>query len=132
MQALERLIAERGGLDLVILGLGQNGHIGFNEPGSTEDSVGRVLDLETISIEANRKWFDGAYAPTKGVTVGMKTVLSARRVLMMAYGNHKTNAVLGMVEGKRGPQCPASLLQGHPDVQVFLDIPAAAGLSSKS
>jgi glucosamine-6-phosphate deaminase len=128
VRAHERLIVESGGLDVVILGLGQNGHLAFNEPGSTEDSVGRVLDLEPISIEANRQWFGGAYAPVKGATVGMKTLLSARHVLLMAYGDHKTNAVREMVEGKRGLHCPASFLQGHPGVEVFLDRPAAAAL----
>lgn len=131
VQSHERLISEAGGLDLIILGLGQNGHLGFNEPGSAEDSVGRLLDLEPISIAANGKWFGGDLAPAKGVTVGMKTVLSARRVLILAYGDHKTAAVTAMVEGRRGPHCPASLLQGHPDVEVFLDASAAANLSSR-
>ena len=132
VQEHERKITRAGGLDVIILGLGQNGHLGFNEPGSAEDSSGRLLDLETISIEANRKWFGGDYAPAKGVTVGMKTILVARHVLIMAYGSHKTAAVKAMVEGPRAPQCPASLLQGHPDTRVFLDDAAATILSSKS
>lgn len=132
VQEHERKIAEAGGLDVIILGLGQNGHLGFNEPGSAEDSSGRLLDLETISIEANRKWFGGNYAPAKGVTVGLKTILAARHVLVMAFGAHKTAAAKAMVEGPRGPQCPASLLQGHPETCVFLDDAAAATLSSKS
>jgi glucosamine-6-phosphate deaminase len=131
VQAHERLIAASGGLDVVILGLGQNGHIAFNEPDSAEDSEGRVLDLEPVSIEANRQWFGGAYAPEKGVTVGMKTLLSARHVLLVAYGAHKTAAVRGMVEGKRGPHCPASFLQGHHGVEVFLDRAAATGLQQQ-
>lgn len=125
-------ITKAGGLDVIILGLGQNGHLGFNEPGSAENSVGRLLDLETISIEANRKWFGGDYAPVKGVTVGLKTILAARHVLIMAYGSHKTAAVKAMVEGPRGPQCPASLLQGHPDTRLFLDEAAAVNLSLRS
>jgi 6-phosphogluconolactonase/glucosamine-6-phosphate isomerase/deaminase len=111
-----------------VLGLGQNGHWGFNEPGSGEHSVARVLDLDPISTEANRKWFDGDYAPSRGVTVGMKTILAARRVLIMAYGAHKTEAVKAMVEGPRTEKCPASLLQGHTAVKVFLDEAAAAAL----
>jgi glucosamine-6-phosphate deaminase len=122
----ERLIAAAGGLDVLVLGLGQNGHLGFNEPGSAEDSTGRLLDLETISIEANRKWFGGDYAPAKGVTVGMKTILAARQILIMAYGAHKQAAVKAMLHGPRVAECPASFLQGHPDTQVFLD-EAAAG-----
>ena len=128
----ERKITVASGLDVIILGLGQNGHLGFNEPGSAEDSVGRLLNLETISIEANRKWFGGDYAPAKGVTVGLKTILAARHVLIMAYGSHKTAAVKAMVEGPREPQCPASLLQGHADTRVFLDEAAAANLTARS
>jgi glucosamine-6-phosphate deaminase len=127
----ERRLTETGGVDVIILGLGQNGHLGFNEPGSTEDSVGRMLELEAVSIEANRKWFGGDYAPAKGVTVGLKTILGSRHVLVMACGSHKTAAVAAMVEGPRGAHCPASFLQGHPDTSVFLDEPAAAQLSVK-
>ena len=127
----ERKITAAGGLDVLVLGLGQNGHLGFNEPGSAEDSVGRLLDLETISIEANRKWFGGDYAPAKGVTVGLKTILGARRIIIMAYGAHKTAAVRAMVEGPRTASCPASFLQGHPDTRVFVDSTAAEGLSNR-
>jgi len=124
----ERRIAKLGRLDVIVLGLGQNGHLGFNEPGSAEDSVARVLDLEPISIEANRKWFEGDYAPAKGATVGLKTILAARHVLIMAYGSHKRSAVKAMAEGARGAHCPASFLQRHSDVRVFLDEAAAGGI----
>ncbi|MSU61816.1 MAG: glucosamine-6-phosphate deaminase [Pedosphaera sp.] len=128
VQEHERKITAASGLDVIILGLGQNGHLGFNEPGSAENSVGRLLDLDTISIEANRKWFGGDYAPAKGVTVGLKTILAARQVLIMAHGSHKTVAVQAMVAGRRSPQCPASFLQGHTDTHVFLDEAAASKL----
>jgi glucosamine-6-phosphate deaminase len=128
----EQRIVEAGGLDVIVLGLGQNGHLGFNEPGSAEDSNGRLLELEPISVEANRKWFGGKYAPAKGVTVGLKMILAARHVLILAYGSHKTTAVKAMVEGPRGPHCPASFLQGHPDTRVYLDEDSAAGLSERS
>jgi glucosamine-6-phosphate deaminase len=121
----ERKITKAGGVDVIILGLGQNGHLGFNEPGSAEDSEGRVIDLDAVSIEANRKWFNGDYAPTRGVTVGMKTILATRRVLIMAYGPHKAAAIDAMLNGPRGRQCPASFLQGHADVSIFLDQAAA-------
>lgn len=126
----ERRIAETGGLDVVVLGLGQNGHLGFNEPGSARDSVGRTLPLERISVEANRLWFEGRHAPDHGVTTGLATVLAARRVLLLAFGPHKTAAVRAMIRGPRTPACPASWLQDHPDVHVFLDVAAAAGLEA--
>jgi len=128
VQEHERRIANAGGLDVIVLGLGQNGHLGFNEPGSVENSAGRVLDLEPSSIEANRKWFGGNYAPAQGATVGLKTILAARHVLIMAYGPHKAVAVKEMVEGPRSAEYPASFLQGHPDTRVFVDKAAAAQL----
>ncbi len=127
----EERIAKRRGLDVIVLGLGQNGHLGFNEPGSTEDSPGRLVSLDAISIEANCKWFSGDYAPSVGVTVGLKTILATRQVIVLAYGQHKVAAVKAMVEGPRTAQCPASFLQGHPDVRIFLDNAAAAALNAK-
>ena len=126
-----RTFTRAGGLDVIVLGLGQNGHLGFNEPGSAEDSIGRLLDLEGISTEANRKWFGGDYAPAQGITVGLKAILAARHVLILAYGVHKTAAVASMIEGPRGASCPASFLQGHPDAWAFLDDVAAARLSTE-
>ena len=88
----ERQIASLGGLDAIVLGLGQNGHLGFNEPGSAEDSLGRLVQLDPVSIEANAKWFSGDYAPSLGVTFGLKTILGARHILIMAYGSRKAAA----------------------------------------
>ena len=128
----ERQIAKLGGLDAIVLGLGENGHLGFNEPGSAEDSPGRLVPLDPVSIEANAKWFSGDYAPSLGVTVGLKTILEARHMLIMAYGSRKVAAVKTMIEGPRTDQCPASFLQGHPQVRVFLDSAAAVALGAKS
>lgn len=130
VQRHEQRLATAGGLDVLVLGLGQNGHLGFNEPGSAEDSAARVLDLDPVSVEANRRWFGGDYAPARGATVGMRTILAARRVLLLAFGPHKAAPVRAMVEGPRAPQCPASLLQGHPATEVIVDAAAAAGLRS--
>jgi len=128
----EERIAQLGGLDVIVLGLGQNGHLGFNEPGSAEDSSGRLVHLDTSSTEANRKWFGGDYAPSLGVTVGLKTILATRHILIMAYGPNKVAAVKAMIEGPRTDLCPASFLQDHPDARVFVDQAAATGLRMKS
>jgi len=128
VQQHERLIEESGGLDIAILGLGQNGHLGFNEPGSAKDAPARVVHLNPISVEANRQWFSGDYVPAAGATVGLRTILAARRVLVLAFGPHKTAAVKAMAEGERTSSCPASFLQDHPNAWLFLDAPAAAGL----
>lgn len=127
--ALERRIETAGGLDVIVLGLGQNGHLGFNEPGSAPDSGARVVALDPVSIEANRKWFDGRYAPAQGATVGLRTILAARRVLILAFGPHKAAAVHAMTRGPVSDQCPASFLQHHPCVHVFVDEVAAADLN---
>lgn len=132
VEAHERRIAEAGGLDIVVLGLGQNGHLGFNEPGSSADSVGRLIELERSSIEANRQWFGGDYAPAHGVTVGLRTILAARRKLLLAFGGHKTAAVQAMVEASPSESCPASFLQGRLNAWVFLDEAAAAGLKPET
>lgn len=122
----ERRIEAAGGLDAIVLGLGKNGHLGFNEPGSTADSAARLLDLDTTSIEANRAWFGGDYAPRQGATVGLRTILGSRRVLLLAFGAAKANAVRAMINGPGATSCPASFLQSHPDAHVFLDEAAAA------
>ena len=127
----EQRIAKLGGLDVIVLGLGQNGHLGFNEPGSAEVSPGRLVQLDASSIEANRKWFSGDYAPSLGVTAGLKTILGTRHILIMAYGPNKVAAVKAMVEGPRSNQCPASFLQNHPEVRVVLDSAAATALRAK-
>ncbi len=125
----ERRIDATGGLDAIVLGLGKNGHLGFNEPGSRADSLARVLDLDPISIDANREWFGGEYAPAKGATVGLRTILGARRVLLLAFGTAKAAAVHAMLRGPRTSSCPASFLQDHPEAHVFLDGLAAARIA---
>ena len=112
--AHEDRIEAAGGLDAIVLGLGKNGHLGFNEPGSAADSGARLLDLDAISIEANRAWFGGEYAPPQGATVGLRTILGSRRVLLLAFGAAKADAVRDMIKGPRGSQCPSSFLKGHP------------------
>lgn len=128
----ERRIAEAGGLDVVVLGLGQNGHLGFNEPGSLANSAGRLVNLESSSIEANREWFAGQYAPNRGATVGLQTILDAGRILLMAYGSHKKLPVTRMIDGPVSPACPASYLQRHARAYLFLDEVAAAGLAHQA
>ena len=128
--AHERRIDEAGGLDAIVLGLGANGHLGFNEPGSGEGSGARLLDLQASSVEANRGWFGGEYAPRQGATVGLRTILKARRVLLLAFGAAKADAVHAMVRGARSSSCPASFLQGHPETHVFLDALAASRLAT--
>jgi glucosamine-6-phosphate deaminase len=124
--AHERRIEAAGGLDAIVLGLGKNGHLGFNEPGSARDSMARLLDLDPVSIEANRAWFGGEYAPRQGATVGLRTILGARRVLLIAFGSAKADAVRAMINGPQTPDCPASFLQNHSRAHIFLDEAASS------
>lgn len=121
----ERRIAGAGGLDGIVLGLGKNGHLGFNEPGSEAGSTARVIELDPVSTEANRLWFGGEHAPRLGATVGLGAILAARHVLLLAFGAAKADAVRAMVRGPRSASCPASFLQGHQNAHVFLDRAAA-------
>lgn len=127
----EAKIRAAGGIDVLILGLGKNGHIGFNEPGSAPDSEGRLLPLSETSINANREWFSGDYAPAKGVTTGMKLLLEAKAILLLAFGPAKSAAAKAMIDGPLSADCPASFLQRHADTHVFLDRAAAATLAKR-
>ncbi len=121
MQEHERRIANAGGLDVIVLGLGQNGHLGFNV-------VEMRSEKKLYRRQRRNKWFGGLYAPAHGATVGLKTILAARHVIVLAYGPHKAKAVKEMIDGPRSAPCPASFLQGHPDTRVFVDKAAAAEL----
>jgi glucosamine-6-phosphate deaminase len=127
----ERLLAEYGGLDAIVLGLGRNGHLGFNEPGSSPHSPGSVLSLTPTSIAANAEWFGGEHAPAQGVTLGLQTILAARRVLLVAFGALKADAVYSTVVAPPRANCPSSWLQPHPDAHLYLDQAAAARLPSE-
>lgn len=125
----EQSITAAGGLDLVVLGLGRNGHIGFNEPGSDASSVGRIVELDQVSIDANREWFAGDYAPYLGVTTGMKLILAAKQILILAFGIAKARPVVDMLEGPTSSECPASLLNLNSGTIYILDAAAASQLT---
>jgi glucosamine-6-phosphate deaminase len=124
----EDAIAEAGGIDLQLLGLGVNGHIGFNEPGDTLQANTHVVTLHEETREANATWFGGEVArvPRQALSMGMATVLRAREVALIATGHAKAGAVVRAVEGKITTRVPASLLQLHRDVQIYLDREASS------
>jgi glucosamine-6-phosphate deaminase len=127
--AYERAIAEAGGLDLVLLGIGGNGHIAFNEPGAPASSRTRLVRLAPGTRRAAGPDFGGEKnVPTGGVTMGIGTILAAKRVLLLATGAAKAGAVAAAVEGPVDTTCPASYLQTHNDAEVICDPGAAARL----
>jgi glucosamine-6-phosphate deaminase len=126
----EAAIAAAGGIDLQILGIGANGHIGFNEPADGLCAHTHVAELTQATREANAARFGGEWrrVPSRALSVGMATILNAREVILMAIGARKADAVYGMVEGLITTRLPASILQVHPHVTVMLDSAAAARL----
>ncbi|MTI30164.1 glucosamine-6-phosphate deaminase [Xanthovirga aplysinae] len=122
----ELKIKALGGLDLQILGIGRTGHIGFNEPGSHRNSITRPITLDHITISDAAKDFNGVDAvPRKAITMGVSTILKARRVILMAWGTHKADIVRQMLEGEITSSVPATYLQLHANATVVVDEAAA-------
>lgn len=123
-------IRKLGGIDLQILGIGENGHIAFNEPGSDGDSRTRIVDLTENTIRANSRFFASpSEVPRTAITMGIGTILEAKQILLLAFGKRKANAVRSAVLGSVSPACPASFLQTHPNVTFLLDEDAASLLT---
>jgi glucosamine-6-phosphate deaminase len=127
--AYEAAIAEHGGIDLQLLGIGSNGHIAFNEPGSSLASRTRVKTLSRKTREDNARFFKSIdEVPRHAVTMGIGTVLDARRIILVAAGAGKAAAVAAAAEGPVTAMCPASILQAHRFVTFIVDRDAAGGL----
>jgi glucosamine-6-phosphate deaminase len=126
----ERAIAEAGGIDFQLLGIGQTGHIGFNEPGSSAGSRTRLVVLDTITRRvAASDFFGTENVPAEAVTMGVGTILEAREIALLATGEHKAGIVKRAVEGEVDRSVAATYLQRHPHATVYLDAPAAAELT---
>ena len=123
-------VKEKDGIDLQLLGIGPNGHIGFNEPGEAFELETHCIDLAPTTIEANKRFFDGneALVPKQAYTMGIKTIMQARKVLVVANGKAKAQAVKDAVTGPVTPACPGSILQLHPDCILVADEEALSQL----
>lgn len=131
-RAYEAAITAAGGIDLQVLGIGTNGHIGFNEQTSSLVSRTRFKTLTEQTRRDNARYFDTLEeVPIYCITMGIGTIMESRQCLLMAYGEQKADAVAAMVEGPVQAMCPASILQMHPDTVVIVDEPAAAGLTNR-
>jgi len=126
----EEAIEAAGGIDLQILGIGANGHIGFNEPADGLCASTHIADLTQETREANASRFGGDWTtvPARALSMGMTTILNSREIVLMATGAEKADAVHGMIEGLITTRLPASILQVHPRVTVMIDSAAAAKL----
>ncbi|OZC93536.1 glucosamine-6-phosphate deaminase [Rhodococcus sp. 06-412-2C] len=129
-QRYDAAIAEAGGIDVQILGIGTDGHIGFNEPGSSLRSRTRVKTLTEQTRTDNARFFDSPDAvPHHVLTQGLGTIDEARHLVLIATGESKAEAVAAAVEGPLSAHCPASVIQWHPHVSVLLDEAAASALA---
>jgi glucosamine-6-phosphate deaminase len=130
--AYEEKIKQAGGVDLQILGIGANGHIGFNEPTSSLASRTRIKTLSQQTLHDNSRLFkQDEFQPTLAMTMGIATILDARYVLLMATGKKKAQAVKAMITGPLSAMCPASSLQMHENTIVLLDKAAASKLDDQ-
>ncbi|MDX6371344.1 MAG: glucosamine-6-phosphate deaminase [Nocardioidaceae bacterium] len=130
-EELERRIEEVGGVALQLLGIGRNGHLAFNEPGSPLDARSRVVALSETTRQDNAGSFGDERVPTHAMTQGLGTILEAGRLVLLATGEAKAEAVVAALTGPVTPDCPASVVQWHPRVTVVLDVAAASALQRR-
>jgi glucosamine-6-phosphate deaminase len=118
----DRIIADSGGIDMQLLGLGDNGHIGFNEPGGSFEKDTHIVALTRKTIESNSRFFtDGSRTPTHAITVGIRTIMHARRILMIVSGKSKAGILNKVFWGAVSPEVPASVLQLHNNIILVAD-----------
>nr|WP_263314288.1 glucosamine-6-phosphate deaminase [Mammaliicoccus sp. Marseille-Q6498] len=122
VERYEALLDEKGPVDIQILGIGENGHIGFNEPGTSFDSLTSIVDLTESTIEANSRYFDGVdEVPKQAISMGIKSILKAKRIILLAFGPKKAEAIQKLLSGEITTDLPASALYNHPNVEIILD-----------
>lgn len=125
----EKSITNAGGINLQLLGIGQNGHIAFNEPGTDFETTTHVANLTPMTLSANNRYFKTPTdMPSKAITMGLKTIMQAQAIILLASGQDKATAVQQMIENEPSAKVPASILQNHNRVTVIVDQQAASKL----
>ncbi len=118
----DKLIESLGGIDIQLLGIGHNGHIGFNEPSATFTDGTHVVELAPSTIEANSRFFSSKNeVPTRAITMGTEQIMRAKRIILLAFGEGKAEALHHALCGEINPVCPASILQKHQNLTVIAD-----------
>jgi len=130
-QQAESFIARYGGIDATILGLGLNGHVGMNEPGTSVSTRSHVTALDPITAQTGQKYFKEARSLSEGITLGIGTILDSRNIFLLVSGAKKAAIVKTVLEGDVSEKVPASLLRRHPGLRIYLDGEAASLLSSR-
>jgi glucosamine-6-phosphate deaminase len=123
-------IRNAGGIDIQLLGLGINGHVGFNEPNTPFESITSIVDLTESTIEANSRFFQSKdEVPTQAISMGLQSIMNAKKVILIATGENKAEAVKHLVEGPVSTEWPCTVLLNHADVTVVIDEEAASQLT---
>ncbi|PTH57432.1 glucosamine-6-phosphate deaminase [Staphylococcus arlettae] len=122
----EQLIDELGPVDIQILGIGENGHIGFNEPGTDLNSPTHIVDLTESTIQANSRYFEHeAEVPKQAVSMGLASILKAKRIILLAFGEKKQAAITKLAQKEVNKDVPVTILHAHPNVEIYVDDAAA-------
>lgn len=127
----EQSLKEAGGVDLQLLGIGGNGHVGFNEPGSLKNSRTRLVELTPETMKANQGDFPDGNMPSKAVSMGIETIMDAKHLVMLATGKSKADAIKYLLNHHDDPDCPATYLKNHPNFTIVLDPEAASKINLK-
>ncbi|OAT80936.1 hypothetical protein A6P54_13120 [Bacillus sp. MKU004] len=118
---MDQVIAELGGVDVMVLGIGVNGHLGFNEPGVPFETSSHVIDLDSVTTSVGQKYFSDIQTPSRGITLGIKNILEARKVMLLANGENKAPIIQQLVTSEAVPEVPATALKLHSDAIVLVD-----------
>ncbi len=126
---MNKVIDDLGGIDLMIVGIGMNGHVGFNEPGVSSTLRAHVIQLDEVTQHVGQKYFNQPVKLKEGITLGLQTTLEAKSVILLANGAKKSDIIKKALQEDITEQCPASILRKHPNGYAFLDMEAAFKLS---
>lgn len=130
-RSYKELIEKKGGLDMAILGIGENGHIGFNEPGSELNSRVRLVELKNTTLDLNRAKYEAGPIPRYALTMGIYEIFRAKRIMLLASGKSKSERVRDFLNGPISRDLPVSVLRLHPDIEVIIDKEAAVLIEDK-
>lgn len=128
---MDKLIAEKEGIDIIVVGIGMNGHIGFNEPGVSFENYSHIIDLDETTRTVGQKYFKTPQVLQKGITLGLKHLLEAKKAILMANGSRKAGVIKRTVEENVSNNFPASIMQAHVNGYVMIDKDAASLLDQK-
>ncbi len=127
---IESFILQKGGIDVAIIGLGMNGHVGMNEPGTSPALRSHVTDLDPITQKVGQKYFKEQQQLTEGITLGLATLMESKHIILLVSGEHKAEVVRRLMKEEISEQLPASLLRNHPGLKIYFDKAAAQLISS--